>query len=100
MSLAEALDAPGQGAGGVASVVEGALADGLVEEGGRVVPCLLGLREHRGEGIPSGFLQNALGVLGDGLLNLLGEAVLGLQGGRAVGEAVQDRSGDVCVGVL
>lgn len=63
MAFAEAADAPGQGAGGAAGVVQGALAERLVEDGGRVVSRCFGLGEHGGECVPGGIVEDALDVL-------------------------------------
>lgn len=96
VALAEAVDAPGQGAGGVAGLVEGALAEGLVEKGGGVVAGGFGVGEDSGEGVPGegvpgGVFQDAVGVLGGGLLEVAGVAVCGL--GAGVRRAMPSRTG-------
>ncbi|MFG2227676.1 hypothetical protein [Streptomyces sp. NPDC048644] len=75
MSLAEAVDTPGQCAGGAVGVVQGALAERLVENGGRLVPDGLRVGEHRGESISGGAVEDALGVPRYYLLEVVSEPV-------------------------
>lgn len=67
-------------------VVQGALAERLMEDGGRVVSCCFCLGEHGGECVPGGVVEGALGVFRYRLLEVVGEAVLGLEAGGAVCE--------------
>lgn len=62
MALAEAADAPGECAGGVAGVVEGALVECVVEEGGGVVAGCFGFGEDGGEGVEGGVGEDAFGA--------------------------------------
>ncbi|OIK24845.1 hypothetical protein VT52_024955 [Streptomyces malaysiense] len=93
MALAEAADTPRQRAGGTAGVVQGALVQRLAEDGGCVMSCCLCLGEHGGECVPSGVVEDALGVLRNHILKVVGEAALGLRAGCPAGEADQDGLG-------
>lgn len=62
-------------------VLQGALAERLMEDGGRVVSCCFCLGEHGGECVPGGVVEGALGVFRYRLLEVVGEAVLGLEAG-------------------
>jgi len=76
-------------------VVQGALAERLVEDGGRGVSCRFCLGEHGGECVPGGVVEDALGVFRYRLLEVMGEAALGLEAGGAACEVRQDRAGDL-----
>src|SRR5689334_10209258 len=77
VALTEAAYAPCQRVGGAVGVVQGALAKGLVEDGGRVVTGGLRLREHGGQCAASGVGQDAFRVLRYRLLEVAGEPVHG-----------------------
>ncbi|MFF8414511.1 hypothetical protein [Streptomyces omiyaensis] len=80
MALVEAINAPVQGTCWVAGVIMSALAEGLVEENGRVVAGCFCVGEDGGEGVPGGVLEDAVGDFGYGPLDVAGVAGVSLLG--------------------
>jgi len=71
--LAKAFSAPDEDLGGIARVVQCSLLGGLLDEARRVVACEFGLVEDGGQGRPGGVGQDAFGVVGYGLADLVSE---------------------------
>jgi hypothetical protein len=83
------LDAPGEGTGGGAGVLQGTLAGGVLEELPGVVVGGLGLGESSGQCRPGGVGEDLLGVVGQGGSYVLGVLFHGAGWWLALGQGGQ-----------
>lgn len=92
------LDAGDQDAGGLASGGEFALSGGFLEELVEFVAAGFGVGEDGGEGLPGGVGEDAVGVIGDGGPDVMGQSSTGLLARLTSGEGVDDRGEGVVGG--